>query len=53
VVGGDILCVVAEEVVGESCHRTARRARDPPYLARQLSDGEIQTAHGGAQIPVV
>jgi hypothetical protein len=30
-----------------NCHHAARRARDHPYLARQLSDGEIWTAHGG------
>jgi hypothetical protein len=24
-----------------NCHHAARRARDHPYLARQLSDGEI------------
>jgi hypothetical protein len=36
---GDILRVVTEEVTGGNCHRAARRARDHPYLARQLSDG--------------
>jgi hypothetical protein len=30
-----------------NCHHATRRARDRPYLARQLSDGEIWTAHGG------
>jgi hypothetical protein len=39
--------VIAEEVVGASCHRVARRTPNHPYLARQLSDGEIWTAHGG------
>jgi hypothetical protein len=39
--------VTVEEVVGASCHHAARTARDHPYLARQLSDGEIWTAHGG------
>jgi hypothetical protein len=34
-------------IAGASCHRATRRARDHPYLARQLSDGEIWTAHGG------
>jgi hypothetical protein len=33
---GDILRVVAEEFAGASCHRAARRARDHPYLVRQL-----------------
>jgi hypothetical protein len=42
-----ILRVVAEEVAGARCHHAARRARDHPYLARQLSDGEIWTAHEG------
>jgi hypothetical protein len=42
-----ILRVVTEEVAGANCHHAARRARDHPYLARQLSDGEIWTAHRG------
>jgi hypothetical protein len=42
----DILRVVTGEVTGANCHHAARRARDRPYLARQLSDGEIWTAHG-------
>jgi hypothetical protein len=28
-------------IAGANCHRATRRARDHPYLARQLSDGEI------------
>jgi hypothetical protein len=36
-----------KRVTGASCHHAARRARDRPYLVRQLSDGEIWTAHGG------
>jgi hypothetical protein len=42
-----ILSVVAEEVAEASCHHAARRAHDHPYLARQLLDGEIWTAHRG------
>jgi hypothetical protein len=34
-------------IAGANCHRATRRARDHPYLARQLSDSEIWTAHGG------
>jgi hypothetical protein len=34
-------------IAGANCHHATRRARDHPYLARQLSDGEIWTAHGG------
>jgi hypothetical protein len=37
---------------GASCHHAAQRAHDHLYLARQLSDGEIWTAHG-VLIPVV
>jgi hypothetical protein len=44
---GDILRLVAEEVAGANCDHAARRARDRPYLTRQLSDGEIWTAHRG------
>jgi hypothetical protein len=43
----NIIRVVAEEVAGANCHRATRRARDHPYLAHQLSDGEIWTAHRG------
>jgi hypothetical protein len=28
-------------IAGANCHHAARRARDHPYLARELSDGEI------------
>jgi hypothetical protein len=28
-------------IAGVNCHHVARRARDHPYLARELSDGEI------------
>jgi hypothetical protein len=41
------LHVVAEEVAGASCLHAARRTPKHPYLARQLSDGEIWTAHRG------
>jgi hypothetical protein len=34
-------------IAGVNCHRATRRARDHPYLAHQLSDGEIWTVHGG------
>jgi hypothetical protein len=34
-------------IAGANCHHATRRARDHPYLAHQLSDGEIWTAHGG------
>jgi hypothetical protein len=42
-----ILTVIAEEVAGVSCHHAGRRAPNHPYLARQLSDCEMWTAHGG------
>jgi hypothetical protein len=41
------LHVVAEEVVGASCRHVAQRTANHSYLARQLSDGEIWTAHEG------
>jgi hypothetical protein len=34
-------------IAGANCHHAARRARNHNYLARQLSDGEIWTAHRG------
>jgi hypothetical protein len=34
-------------ITGANCHHATQRARDHPYLACQLSDGEIWTAHGG------
>jgi hypothetical protein len=34
-------------IAGANYYHAARRAHDHPYLARQLSDGEIWTAHGG------
>jgi hypothetical protein len=36
-------------VAGANCHHAARRTRDHPYLARQLSDCEIWTAHEGVK----
>jgi hypothetical protein len=34
-------------IAGANCHHAARRTHDHPYLTRQLSHGEIWTAHGG------
>jgi hypothetical protein len=46
-VGEDVRHSLQEDdAVGRS-HRVARRTLILPYLARQLSDGEIWTAHGG------
>jgi hypothetical protein len=34
-------------IAGANCHHAARRTLNHPYLAHQLSDGEIWIAHGG------
>jgi hypothetical protein len=36
-----------KRVAGVNSHHATRRAHDHPYLARQLSDGEIWTARRG------
>jgi hypothetical protein len=49
-VGEDVRHALWEDdAVGQS-HRVARRTLIHPYLARQLSDGEIWTAHGGVNL---
>jgi hypothetical protein len=35
-------------ITGANCHRVTRRARDHPYLVRQLLDGlDLSSPHGG------
>jgi hypothetical protein len=41
-----------KKIARANYHHAARRTRDHPYLTRQLSNGEIWTAHG-VLIPMV
>jgi hypothetical protein len=47
-IAAEISFVLSPKMIARAnCHHAARRTLNRPYLARQLSDGEIWTAYGG------